>query len=89
MGIETSWLGLFSITLISFDENTKNPIKSGFRRAYPLSLSPDAEDPYAKFLNTLGSLYQTTAVAKAREELAKQRREELNKGNDSLYLVVD
>jgi hypothetical protein len=76
------------IIYMSFVLNSNNPYKRGFRRAYPLSLSPDAEDPYSKFLNTLGSLYQTTAVAKAREELAKQRREELNKGNDNLLLLV-
>jgi len=59
----------------------------GFRRVYPME--EGAKDPYERFFEKTGSLYQTTASTKAREEAVRLQRLKLEekiksaKQNDS------
>lgn len=59
-----------------------------YRRIYPLEEGSTTEK-YEKFFHSSGSLYQETAAHKARSECARQQREEINRKNEKMDLLLN
>ncbi|KAK3096766.1 hypothetical protein FSP39_003043 [Pinctada imbricata] len=66
-------------------ERYENNHLGNFRRIYPL---PDTKARYDKFFHHSGTLFQETAAFKARSELARQQRDEIQRKKEKLESML-